>query len=83
MIYEVCFYDRNTGKHERSRIFQTLAAAKKWYSWLNRQNFVSSTQIYKGGVGGDLIQTSKVCEFCTEEHKCPDHGKSLICYSGE
>ena len=55
-LYEVCFYHTTTGEHTRSRIFQTIKAARKWATWLAKLHYTSRVEIFKGGAGGEVVQ---------------------------
>jgi len=55
MLYEVCFYHATTGEHTRSRIFQTIKAARKWAKWLSDFDYASRVEIFKGGAGGEVV----------------------------
>lgn len=55
MLYEVCFYHTTTGEHTRSRIFQTIKAARKWAKWLASFDYASRVEIFKGGAGGEVV----------------------------
>ena len=54
-IYEVVFIDGN-GIHQRSRIFQRIANARKWCKWLMAQKFAKQAIIYRGGAGGEIVE---------------------------
>lgn len=53
-FYETTFVNAS-GIVERSRLFQTIRAARTWAKWLAKQKFVQSVSIYKGGAGGELV----------------------------
>jgi hypothetical protein len=45
-----------SGAFETSRYFQTKRAALNWAKWMRAQAYVERTFVYRGNVGGDLIE---------------------------
>lgn len=54
-LYEVVFVNQS-GAHERSRLFNTIRAARNWSKWLAKYSYVKQVLIYRGGAGGELVQ---------------------------
>ena len=52
MIYAVELTIAATGERQISRLFQTIAAARKWAKWLRTLHYVASARIMAGGAGG-------------------------------
>ncbi len=54
-FYTVTFYGITDGNQEVSRHFDTIRAAKNWAKWLATQTWASGVQVWKGGVGGEMV----------------------------
>jgi hypothetical protein len=53
-FFEVTFKDQ-AGEWQRSRLFQTICAARTWARWLSGKSFVADVAIHRGGAGGELV----------------------------
>ena len=58
-ILEVTFKNAQ-GEHCRSRLFDTLRAARNWMKWLSKQRFVTAVYLYRGGAGGELLEKETI-----------------------
>ncbi len=54
-MFTVTFLNSQTNNEEVSRFFETLAAARKWAKWLEKQMWVSEARIFRGPAGGELL----------------------------
>tara|TARA_R110000868_G_scaffold331371_2_gene592371 strand:- start:270 stop:476 length:207 start_codon:yes stop_codon:yes gene_type:complete len=58
-ILEVVFTNVD-GEVTRSRLFESIRAARNWMKWLSKQRFVKSVQLYRGGAGGELLEKETI-----------------------
>ena len=56
MTYSVSFVNSQSSLSELSRFFNTKKAALNWAAWLRGHSFVAETSVYRGELGGELIE---------------------------
>jgi len=56
MTYSVSFVNSQSSLSELSRFFNTKKAALNWAAWLRERSFVTETSVYRGELGGELIE---------------------------
>lgn len=54
-LYTVAHQDAG-GLLQGSRFFSTVRAARKWAAWLASTNFASTVSVYRGQMGGELVE---------------------------
>jgi len=54
-LYVVTFDDA-TGSDIRSRVFQTVRAARNWARFLRSQHYVTAATIWRGQPGGERVE---------------------------
>ena len=56
-LFTVTFLNTNEiASWQISRVFETLRAARKWVKFLGTRNAISEVKIYRGGIGGEVVQ---------------------------
>ncbi len=55
MFYQISFVTSVDNNYQAGPLFNTIKAARHYAKWLATQGWATNVQIFRGGVGGELV----------------------------